>query len=220
MKDVIEIRWAVLEPEDEDRTDVWYPEKEVLRTVGQKTGKRPPASARARQGHRLSSLGKRLLSDILQARYGIDLSREKDPIARHPLGKPYLTGHEELHFSISHSESWAACAVGQTPVGLDIQYRKNKKTDLLASRILDAQEFTAYQNAPDPDVSFYDFWVKKESYLKYTGEGIRKDLRTVRYEGCRFFFLPDMIEGCAATLCVPADWKGTIKITEQASGKV
>lgn len=219
MKDVIEIRWAVLEPEAEDETRIWQPGKELPGRAGRKTDARPPASARVRQGHRLSALGKRLLADILQERYGIDLFREKDPIARHPLGKPYLAGYGELHFSISHSDRWAACAVGEVPVGLDIQYRKNKKTDLLASRILDAQELLTYRNAPDPGICFYDFWVKKESYLKYTGEGIRKDLRTVRYEDCRFFFLSGMIEGCAAALCVPAGWEGTMKITEQASGK-
>lgn len=207
MRDVIEIRWAFLEPE-----------RDEPRNAGQVKNSRQPLSARVRQGHRLSALGKKLLADILLDHYGIDLTRETDPIARHPLGKPYLTAHEDLYFSISHSADWAACAVGPVPMGLDIQYRKKKKTDLLAARILSGEEFSVLENAPDRDICFYDFWVKKESYLKYTGEGIRKDLRTVPYEDCRFLFLPGMIDGCAAALCVPACWNGTVHISQNASG--
>lgn len=227
MRNEIEIRWALLESEAEERTG-GHSEQVARETAGngtavpkvsgQEQNGRQPALARSRQGRRLSALGRELLADILLESYDIDLSREEEPIARHPLGKPYLTGHEGLYFSISHSGSWAACAVGRTPLGLDIQYRKKKETDALAARILDAGEFSSYENSADRNVSFYDFWVKKESYLKYTGEGIRKDLRIVTYENCRFFFFPEMIAGCAAALCVPAGWNGTIKITGKASG--
>ncbi|HIS27119.1 MAG TPA: 4'-phosphopantetheinyl transferase superfamily protein [Candidatus Pullilachnospira intestinigallinarum] len=219
MKDVIEIRWAALETwkEGAGRDEPVSERTGVPEAAGKKS---PSLSARVRQGRRLSLLGRELLAEILLEKYGIDLPREPAPIARHPLGKPYLSGHEGLYFSISHSACWAACAVGRIPLGLDIQYRKKKKTELLAARILSAQEYAIYETAGDREFCFYDFWVKKESYLKYTGEGIRRDLRTVTGEDGRFFFLPQMIPDCAAALCVPAGWDGVLQITEKASGNV
>ena len=127
MKNEIEIRWALLEPEAEERPG-GHSEQAARETAGngtavpkvsgqEQTG-RQPALARSRQGRRLSALGRELLADILLESYDIDLSREEEPIARHPLGKPYLTGHEGLYFSISHSGSWAACTALPGGTGL------------------------------------------------------------------------------------------------------
>lgn len=42
---------------------------------------------------------------------------------------------------------------------------------------------------------------KKESYLKFTGDGIRRELCEISYEGCRFYRLV-MPEGYSGMVCV------------------
>lgn len=54
---------------------------------------------------RISSLmGKELLGQMLLEQYGIDLSREKNPLGKERQGKPFLVHHPEIYFNISHSE--------------------------------------------------------------------------------------------------------------------
>lgn len=57
-------------------------------------------------------------------------------------GKPCFKRHDEIHFSLSHSEKKVMCAISSTPIGCDVEYiTNNNEKDL-------------------------DNWTKMESYVK------------------------------------------------------
>lgn len=78
--------------------------------------------------------GYRLLAEMVKMRYGYDFWKETDPVVRTETGKPYLRLHPELSFNISHSGDWIACALGDAPVGLDIQYHREIKVEQTARK--------------------------------------------------------------------------------------
>ncbi len=90
-------------------------------------------------------------------------------------GKPVCTSDERFHFNLSHSGNYVACAVSEEAVGIDIQ--QVKKADLLiAKRFFLPEEYELIQQAFQKEQSeiFCKLWTGKESYMKYTGEGMSK----------------------------------------------
>lgn len=162
------------------------------------------------EGHRLqaaqkaqisSLMGKKLLGQMLLEQYGIDLSQEKNPLGKERQGKPFLLHHPEIHFNISHSENLVSCGVGNIPLGLDIQFHKQGNFQKTAKRILSPEEWVKYEKAGCTPEMFFQFWTKKESYLKYTGEGIRRELSALSYEDVQFFAL-NLEQGYTGMVCI------------------
>ncbi len=93
-------------------------------------------------------------------------------------GKPYLRD-QELFFSLSHSGDYAACAISQGEIGLDIQQVRQADTDRLAARFYPSREkdiLQACSEESDRRLLFYQLWVQKESYGKLEGSGLPKAL--------------------------------------------
>ena len=85
-----------------------------------------------------------------------------------------VKGYKQIYFNLSHAKDWAACAVSDGNIGIDIEYSKDK---LVArpEKILHPEEFKAYSfitNAREKQKYFYECWVTKESYLKQLGVGL------------------------------------------------
>ena len=118
--------------------------------------------------------GKDLLTRVLRTWLGDD--KFVPNVKQSGSGKPYLV-NSDLYFNISHSNRYVVCAIGEEELGIDIQFHKNKNVDKIAARIMSVAEWQEYQSAGDKSKFFFDLWAKKESYIKYTGEGIRSDLR-------------------------------------------
>lgn len=86
-------------------------------------------------------------------------------------GKPYLKSTDEVHFSISHSGNMAMCAVDDQPVGADIEIIRPFQAGL-EKRIMSEAENSVFAQDPHKIQLFYKIWTLKESYLKYTGQGL------------------------------------------------
>ncbi|MBS6196106.1 MAG: 4'-phosphopantetheinyl transferase superfamily protein [Clostridiales bacterium] len=160
-----------------------------------------------------SRAGRELLKVILREEFGVDVSKEEKAIGRDVWGKPFLKYHEDLFFNISHSGDYAACALGRVQVGIDIQYHKAVNVEKMGRKILSEEEWGAFKAEGCLVEGFYSFWTKKESFLKYTGEGIRRDLKGLEYGECRFFEL-DFCDGYSGKICVPKMWDGEIVVRE------
>lgn len=80
-----------------------------------------------------------------------------------------------LCFNLSHSGGYAACAVADYPVGLDIQVECVGQ-ERLAKRFFSEDEYAAILTAEDRDAAFTRLWALKESYLKAVGCGLQTPL--------------------------------------------
>lgn len=89
-------------------------------------------------------------------------------------GKPQFA-EGRYQFSLSHSGRYAACALCDRPVGLDIQVQRPADERFL-QRFLSPDEQRFIHEAADSQAAFCEVWTRKESYLKATGTGIRAPL--------------------------------------------
>ena len=97
-------------------------------------------------------------------------------IVRTEKGKPYFKYITDLFFSISHSGDITVVAIGDTPLGVDVE--KIKKADLrVIKRFL--KEEADYITEKDSNHRFFEIWTKKEAYLKCKGTGISGGLNSV-----------------------------------------
>lgn len=92
-------------------------------------------------------------------------------------GKPFLKEYPGIHFNISHCRKGIACAVSDRPVGIDIE--EMQYDALLAQTVLNPEERSLVEMSDEPEVKFTEFWTRKESFLKLSGEGIRDDLKNI-----------------------------------------
>ena len=85
-----------------------------------------------------------------------------------------IEGYEKIYFNITHSRDFAAVAVADEPIGIDIETIKTKDVDHM-DRILHPEEVLLLSFVSNPSEKkkyFYECWVSKESYLKNLGCGL------------------------------------------------
>ncbi len=89
-------------------------------------------------------------------------------------GKPYLEDGPE--FSLSHAGQWIGLAIGERPIGLDIE--GGRKFQDKAVKKFHPQEQEWYEQLPEEEqeAGFYRLWTGKESYGKRDGRGLAMDL--------------------------------------------
>ena len=101
--------------------------------------------------------------------YGVSENElQSEKICRSKTGKPFFE-KLDIHFSISHSESLWACLMGPFNCGLDVQYVKPCNFAKIAGRFFSERE-KEYVKGSGLD-GFFDIWVRREAFGKYTGEG-------------------------------------------------
>lgn len=156
------------------------------------------------------SLGAALALDKLLQRRGLRERDQRYIEGKH--GKPSLADHPEIHFSISHSSHFVACAMADCEIGIDIQHLV-KVNEPLMRRVLSDEELgmVMAQQGEERQMLFARLWALKEAYLKAVGTGITDDFpsfslenerpRLVNRQGFFLFREFDFPEGKGA-LCV------------------
>lgn len=153
---------------------------------------------RHERDRRLSAAAYRLLCHGLSVEYGMDKAPE---FGWHDGGKPFIVGCPEVHFNLSHCPAAALCVVSRCPVGADIEMLREYNCSL-ARRVLNDDELRQVEESARPDVEFARLWTMKESLLKLTGEGIRRDLKSVLCgDGVRFTTAVCLNRGYVYTVC-------------------
>ena len=74
-------------------------------------------------------------------------------------------------FSISHCKHGIAVAIGENPIGIDIEHIRTAKPKLVA-RTMNEKEQAEIWAAASPDIAFTRLWTQKEAVLKLQGTGI------------------------------------------------
>lgn len=106
-------------------------------------------------------------------------------------GKPALTegsqalrplGKDPLHFNLSHSGDWGLLGIAWgRALGVDIEARR-ATSDLaaLARRCFSPTELDSWTSLPESLrlEGFFLAWTRKEAFIKATGEGLHRELRS------------------------------------------
>lgn len=99
----------------------------------------------------------KLLGCAYNALYGTALPM----VEKTPMGKPFFPAQPQTCFSLSHSKALVLCAIGESPVGADIEVHRPVLAGV-AQRVCTDQELAAFD--------FFQLWTLKESYLKLVGD--------------------------------------------------
>lgn len=122
-------------------------------------------------------IGEKLLEIGLKKEYGLDLDFE--PRAKGEHGKPFFTLRPGIHYNISHSGKYVVCIFAGMEVGIDIQEHKEVNYERMLKRMVPAEMIPNILAAGDVEEAFFTQWVLREAYIKWTGEGLSRDLRTI-----------------------------------------
>ena len=138
-------------------------------------------------------------------------------VARREGGKPYFPAVPELHFSVTHSGGLWLCAFGGAEVGLDLQrHAPRRSLQALSRRFFHPTENAFLSECGYATADFYDIWSAKESYIKYTGEGLTRPLASFSVvpaapTGCEIRRLPFQ---SGFSLCICAARLGKVRLAE------
>ncbi len=102
------------------------------------------------------------------AQYGADLPKEVE-IVRKEGEKPRFDT-EEAYFNLSHSGGVMMLGISHSPIGVDIE--KIRDIDYKKFDFIDADDLE----------DFFEKWTERESYLKFTGEGLSAFRREIPSE--------------------------------------
>ena len=131
----------------------------------------------------------------------LDISCGKD-------GKPELVG-SGISFNLSHSGNFAACALSDSPIGLDIQTERDCDRRL-SEKYFTAPERRFIEESENKACAFTKLWCMKESAVKYIGTGLKTPLSSFSVDpekgetllgGQRLYFHHSLIYGCHVALC-------------------
>ncbi len=123
---------------------------------------------------RRQSLGAGLLLALALKERGLEGRGVR--ILESSLGKPYLPDAPGVHFSLSHAGIWAMCAVGNAPLGCDVE-RTGRGSERLAARFFHPEEQACLasfgsETEREWQRAFTRIWTRKESLLKASGTGL------------------------------------------------
>lgn len=172
----------------------------------------------------LSNWQSELLLKQAALSYGVSQSKLADEkVLRSGTGKPFFK-NLNVCFSISHSKNVWACIIGPYNCGLDVQFIRPCNFNKIAGRFFSEEEIN-YVNQHGVE-GFFDIWVRREAYGKYTGEGffgnmpkfVSPDESLIEYvennqeQTClREIYIGEKIK---SAVCVPSSYMGAIDIKE------
>lgn len=99
-------------------------------------------------------------------------------------GKPALAGYPSLYFNLSHSGLLVACAVGNKPVGVDVQTIVDVRRSLVNFTMSKEEiaQLDSLGSSQEQRLFFTQLWTIKESYAKATGTGLGHEFPSFRID--------------------------------------
>ena len=110
----------------------------------------------------------------------IGIRNEYIKFGKNQYGKPYVKGHPNFNFNISHSGDFVLCAIDDKPIGIDVEEVKAFEYQDIAKSFFTTSEFN-YIIKKDSEShlsKFYKIWTLKESYVKCCGQGLSIPLKS------------------------------------------
>lgn len=123
----------------------------------------------------------RCLGAGLLIAYGLcqeGIGREKQVFCRGENGKPGLVEAQGISFNASHAGDYVVAAVADCEIGIDLECRRRVHASSVR-KCCTRKEQEWLKAQADRELAFLRLWTMKESYLKWTGEGLRIPLADV-----------------------------------------
>ena len=125
--------------------------------------------------------------------------------------KPVIAD-EKHFFNLSHSGMYAVCAYGLSPSGVDIQKETPDRFHIAERCFTEGEQALIREQGPE---MFTRIWARKESYLKFTGQGIRVPLNSFEVlpgeQTLPVFFQEFTLEGYRIALCSEEEMAVSLK---------
>lgn len=146
---------------------------------------------------------------LLEQLYGRVAGASMPRLLKTERGKPYFASGP-WHCSITHTESLVCCALAPFPLGVDGERLDRKLRPGLPDKVLAPGELEDWRGDSE---TLLTYWVLKEAYVKYTGQGLRGYPRDLcfrlppggpRLEGSDLWFRLLKHEDHILALCAPA----------------
>lgn len=99
-------------------------------------------------------------------------------------GKPKAKG--DTQFNLTHSGRYAAIALGDCEVGVDLEAVRPVNTLRMGKVVFCEREMELLRKSSDRLGYFFDLWTKKEALLKCMGRGFHRSAKSVDVSGDRF----------------------------------
>lgn len=125
------------------------------------------------QGKRDCVLSYLLLCQAIEEEYGLT---EKPTFLVGEHGKPSLLEYPGIHFNLSHCTKAIACAVADTPIGIDVESMERKISDALLRHTMNKEEQAIIASSQE---EFFRFWTQKEALVKLHGTGLQDNLHSL-----------------------------------------
>ena len=126
-------------------------------------------------------------------------------------GKPYIENGP--FFNLSHSGDYVILAISdKAEVGCDIEELRDCDYERMGRAVCTESELAELKSADNKRDIFFEFWTKKEAFIKCIGEGFHFPPKSLDLSGVKqyvvyndkvFFFKEYMLEGCKIMLCSP-----------------
>ena len=116
----------------------------------------------------------RVMTDVGIAEFGAD--PEDLTFSKNDHGKEYIND-KNIYFNVSHTSGLVCSAVSDSEVGVDCETLREIDWQALSERYFTEAERAVINGSPEPECEFFRIWTKKESYVKYTGEGLSRPLQ-------------------------------------------
>lgn len=132
----------------------------------------PERKKRAEGYHKQEDAIRCLAAEAL-LRHGFP-NKTPETLQREPGGKPFWEG---AHFNLSHSGPWVVLAMGDNPVGVDVEcFSQSRNVEALAKRQFTPQEQRFVGSSQE---RFLRIWTAKEARLKWDGTGLRIPMSSI-----------------------------------------
>ena len=147
--------------------------------------------------HMEHMIAEKLLEIGLKKEFGIDL--EYEPRAEGEHGKPFLS-YRLLTIALPDEYvEHGNVALLYEEVGIDVQIHRKANYERMLERMVTDEKRREILAGPDVEKEFFTQWVLREAYIKWTGEGLSRDLRNISMEEGTCMLL-DMEEGYSGAL--------------------
>ena len=125
-----------------------------------------------KKGHKREQTDMMIRESLKEYISGHSLPPYDGEIKRTELGKPYID--YPLHIGVTHTDDICIIGIDEKDFGIDAECigREIKRYDSIAKRFFCEDELKFIEESADKTGAFLDIWVKKEAYVKFTGEGV------------------------------------------------